>query len=236
MSDTTLTIPAAFVLGLLSTIHCIGMCGSIMGALSLSLPAHIRDNRFLRFSFVSSYNLGRITSYTIAGLIAGSVGIGLFESTGLSGGHKILQIIGVVMMVSIGFYLAGWLPQVAYFEKIGAPVWRQLEPIGRKIMPVDSIAKALVYGMVWGWLPCGLVYTVLILTLTSGGAINGALTMLAFGIGTLPTLIATGIMTSWLTRFAQSVTARRVVGVIIILMAVGSLLVPIAGEHAHYHH
>ena len=235
MIHDPVSLSAAFLIGLFSSVHCIGMCGSIIGALSLSLPATIRENRFKRFSFVTSYNIGRILSYTIAGLIAGGIGMGLFEGTGFSSGHKVLQIVGTAMMVTIGLYLAGWLPQVAYFEKIGVPIWRRLEPIGRKMMPVDSIVKAFVYGMVWGWLPCGLVYTVLIWTLTSGSAINGALTMLAFGLGTLPSLISAGIMTSWLTRFSQSQTARRVIGVLIILMAIGSLFIPIGGEHHHHH-
>ncbi len=236
MTDSPVTLSAAFLIGLFSSLHCIGMCGSIMGALSLSLPASIRDNRFKRFSFVSSYNLGRILSYSFAGLIAGAVGVGLFENTGLASGHAILRATGVVMMVLIGLYLAGWLPQLAYFERAGAPVWRKLEPIGRKMMPVDTMARAFVYGMIWGWLPCGLVYTVLLWTLTAGSAVEGALTMMAFGIGTLPTLITAGVMTSWLTRFAQSANARRVVGIVIILMAVGSLFIPIGADHSSHIH
>ncbi len=235
MIDTPVSITAAFLIGLFSTVHCIGMCGSIMGALSLSLPADIRENRLKRFSFVSCYNLGRISSYAIAGLIAGSIGMGLFQGSSLASGHGILRTVSVVMMVAIGLYLAGWLPQVSYFEKIGAPVWRRLEPIGRKMMPVDSFAKAFIYGMVWGWLPCGLVYAVLIWSLAAGSAVNGALTMLAFGLGTLPTLVAAGVMTSWLTRFSQSRKARRIVGVLVIVMAIGSLYIPIGSEHHHHH-
>jgi len=235
MINDPVSLSAAFLIGLFSTIHCIGMCGSIIGALSLSLPASIRDNRLKRFSFVTSYNIGRILSYTVAGLIAGGIGMGIFEASGLASGHTIIHTISLVMMVTIGLYLAGWLPQVAYFEKAGVPIWRQLEPIGRKMMPVDSMLKAFVYGMIWGWLPCGLVYTVLIWTLTSGSASNGALTMLAFGLGTLPTLISAGVMTSWLTRFAQSQNARRIIGIVIILLAIGSLFIPIGGEHNHHH-
>lgn len=234
MIHDPVSLSAAFLIGLFSTVHCIGMCGSIIGALSLSLPASIRDNRIKRFSFVSSYNIGRILSYTLAGLIAGAIGMGLFEGSGISSGHIILQSIGLIMMVAIGLYLAGWLPQVSYFEKVGIPVWHKLEPIGRKMMPVDSIIKAFIYGFIWGWLPCGLVYTVLLWTLTSGSAINGALTMMAFGLGTLPSLITAGIMTSWLTRFAHSQTARRVVGILIILMAIGSLFIPMGSEHHHH--
>lgn len=235
MIHDPVSITAAFLIGIFSIVHCIGMCGSIMGVLSLSLPSSIRENHIKRFSFVSSYNIGRILSYGIAGLIAGAIGAGLFEGSGFSDGHKVLRTLGTVMMIAIGLYLAGWFPQVSYLEKIGVPVWRQIEPFGRKMMPVDSIAKAFTYGLIWGWLPCGMVYTVLIWSLASGSAINGAFTMLAFGLGTLPAMITAGVMTSWLTRFAQSPTTRRIVGIIVIIMAVGSLFVSIGMEHQHHH-
>jgi len=233
MSDPV-TLTSAFLLGFFSTMHCIGMCGGIIGALSLSLPLEIRNSKPRLFTFVLSYNVGRLASYSIAGLIAGAVGTSVLQSTGFDQGHAVLRIIGVAMMVAIGLYLTGWLPQIASIEKIGIPVWKRLEPIGRKLVPVASIPKALAYGLIWGWLPCGLVYFVLIWALTAGNAINGALTMLAFGLGTLPTLITAGFMTSWITRFAHSTRARQVVGLLIIVMAIGSLLIPM--EHHHHHH
>ena len=230
MSDP-ITLTSAFLLGFFSTLHCIGMCGGIIGALSLSLPEEIRNNKTRLFTFVLSYNIGRITSYSIAGLIAGAVGTGVLQSAGFDQGHSVLKYIGVSMMVAIGLYLTGWLPQLASVEKIGVPLWKRLEPFGRKLVPVVSIPRALAYGMVWGWLPCGLVYFVLIWALTAGDAVNGALTMLAFGLGTLPTLIAAGFMTSWITRFARSARARQVVGLLIIAMAIGSLFIPMAHHH-----
>lgn len=231
MSDP-ITLTSAFLLGLFSTMHCVGMCGGIIGALSLSLPEEIRNNKARLFTFVLSYNVGRITSYSIAGLIAGAVGTSVLQSAGFDQGHSVLKYIGVAMMVAIGLYLTGWLPQLASVEKIGIPVWKRLEPLGRKLVPVVSLPRALAYGLVWGWLPCGLVYFVLIWALTAGDAIHGALTMLAFGLGTLPTLIAAGFMTSWITRFARSARARQVVGLLIIAMAIGSLFIPMA----HHHH
>ncbi len=230
MSDP-ITLTSAFLLGFFSTLHCVGMCGGIIGALSLSLPEKIRNNKTRLFTFVLSYNIGRITSYSIAGLIAGAVGTGVLQSAGFDQGHSVLKYIGVSMMVAIGLYLTGWLPQLASVEKIGIPVWKRLEPLGRKLVPVVSIPRALAYGLIWGWLPCGLVYFVLIWALTAGDAINGALTMLAFGLGTLPTLIAAGFMTSWITRFARSARARQVVGLLIIAMAIGSLFIPMAHHH-----
>ncbi len=227
-----ITLSSAFLLGLFSTVHCIGMCGGIIGALSLSLPTRIRQHKPRLLSFVLAYNIGRITSYSIAGLIAGAIGAHVLRSAGFDQGHIILKIIGTGMMIAIGLYLAGWLPQLATVEKIGIPIWKRLEPIGRKLIPVTSLPKALLYGLIWGWLPCGLVYFVLIWALTAGGALQGALTLAAFGLGTLPTLLAAGFMTSWLTRFAQSARARRTVGILIILMAIGSLLIPMQ----HHHH
>lgn len=231
MSDPV-TLTSAFLLGFFSTLHCIGMCGGIIGALSLSLPLAIRNNKTKLFAFVLTYNVGRLISYSAAGIIAGAVGTGVLQSTGFDQGHTVLRAIGIIMMIAVGLYLTGWLPQLASVEKIGIPVWKRLEPIGRKLVPVASLPKALAYGLIWGWLPCGLVYFVLIWALTSGDAVLGGLTMLAFGAGTLPTLITAGFMTSWITRFAHSKKARQVVGLLIIAMAIGSLFIPM--EHSHH--
>jgi sulfite exporter TauE/SafE len=211
------------------------MCGGIIGALSLSLPANVRNNRPRMLMFVTTYNIGRIISYSLAGLVAGAIGTGVLASAGFDQGHAVLRAIGVAMMIAIGLYLAGWVPQLASVEKIGVPIWKKLEPVGRRLLPVASLPKALAYGFIWGWLPCGLVYFVLLWALTAGNSVQGALTMLAFGLGTLPTLLATGFMTSWLTRFARSPTARQVVGLLIIAMAIGSLYLPM-GDHVHGHH
>ena len=234
--ENPITYTSAFLLGLFSTIHCVGMCGGIIGALSLSLPAHIRSDRVRMLMFVTTYNTGRIFSYSLAGLVAGAIGTGVLASTGLEQGHAILRTLGVAMMVAIGLYLAGWVPQLAVVEKIGIPVWKKLEPLGRRLLPVASLPKALAYGIIWGWLPCGLVYFVLVWALTAGNAVQGAMTMLAFGIGTLPTLLTTGFMTSWLTRFARSSTARQAVGLIIIAMAIGSLFLPMGEQMPGHHH
>ena len=234
--DNPITYTSAFLLGLFSTIHCVGMCGGIIGALSLSLPAEIRSDKPRMLAFVATYNIGRILSYSLAGLVAGAIGTSVLSSIGFDQGHAVLRAIGVAMMIAIGLYLAGWVPQLAIIEKIGVPVWRKLEPLGRSLLPVASLPKAMAYGLIWGWLPCGLVYFVLVWALTAGNAVQGALTMLAFGLGTLPTLLATGFMTSWLTRFARSSTARQVVGLLIVAMAIGSLFVPMGEQLPGHHH
>ena len=247
--DTSATLTSAFLLGLFTTLHCVGMCGGIIGALSLGLPEKIRNNKLHLLFFVGTYNFGRIISYSLAGLLAGTLGTEILTSIGFKQGHQILQYIGVVMMITVGFYLAGWLPQLAYVEKAGRPLWKKLEPFGRRLLPVSNPFKALLYGLIWGWLPCGMVYFVLVWALSAGSALQGATLMLAFGLGTLPTLLAAGFMASWLTRFARNPKVRSIAGLLIIAMAIGSLFIPMQhndhgtapsdhmdqSEHMHHH-
>lgn len=184
--DTPLTLSAAFILGLFSTLHCVGMCGGIVGALSLSLPNQIKSNRLRLSLYLIALNTGRIMSYMLAGLIAGSVGAQIM--TVFNNGHTILQASGVAMMIAMGLYIAGWLPQLTLIEKLGIPIWKKLEPVSRRFLPISNLPQALAYGLIWGWLPCGMVYFVVLWTLNSGSAWQGALTMLSFGAGTFSTL------------------------------------------------
>ena len=247
--DAPLTLGSAFLLGLFTTLHCVGMCGGIIGALSLSLPAKIRDNKAQLLFFVATYNIGRISSYALAGLLAGAIGSTAFTSAGFEQGHQLLKYVATAMMVAVGLYLSGWLPQLANVERMGVPLWKKIEPFGRRLLPISTPLKALSYGLIWGWLPCGMVYFVLVWALSAGNAIQGALLMLAFGLGTLPTLLAAGFMTSRLTRFAANPKVRSIVGLLIIAMAIGSLFIPMQhnnpddtqpdqmdhSEHMHHH-
>ena len=205
-----------------------------MGALSLSLPIEIRQKKLAQFKFVLLYNIGRLLSYTAAGMVAGAFGIEILKALGLEQAHDVLRYLGVIFMVAIGLYLAGWFPQVAQLERVGRPVWQHIEPYARKLMPVNTPLKALIYGIAWGWLPCGLVYVVLLMTVTAGSAMQGASMMLAFGLGTLPTMMSAGIMASWISRFSRSQLTRQIIGLIIVAMAVASLF--IGGGDVHHHH
>lgn len=204
-----------------------------MGALSLSLPEEIRTKKYYLLAFVSLINIGRILSYTVAGLVAGAFGVEILKAVGLDNAHEILRYVAVIFMVAIGLYLAGWFPQLVKLERIGQPVWRTIEPFARKMMPINSPLRALVYGMTWGWLPCGLVYVVLLMAVAAGSAIQGSLMMMAFGIGTLPTLFSVGIMATWFRRYAGSDKMRQLIGIIIIVMALASLLIGTADTQHH---
>jgi len=236
--DAPQTISSILVIGLLSSLHCLGMCGGIMGALSLSLPAEVRENRVQIGLFVTAYNLGRISSYMLAGALAGAFGVEVLEWLGLNddSGHAILRMFGAVFVVLIGLYLGGWFPQLIKLEKLGQPVWKIIEPVARRLMPIKTPYQALLYGMLWGWLPCGLVYVILLMTVTSGSAVQGALMMGAFGLGTLPAMLSAGVMLGWVRKLGQSIHARKIIAVILIVTAIASLFIGVGDAGHHQHH
>ena len=215
----------AFLMGLFGTLHCVGMCGSIMGILTFSLPQRIRSHPARLVNYLGYYNLGRLISYALAGMLAGGFGSGLLFSLSPETGHTILLLLATGLMIATGFYLAGWFPALAYLERLGAPVWNKLEPLGRRLLPVQSPLQALFYGLIWGWLPCGLVYSALFIALGQGNWSQGGLFMLLFGLGTLPANLGTGIFAQQIMRIARNPQWRISAGIALILFALTGLLV-----------
>lgn len=232
MELITTSVLSAFLLGLFSTAHCIAMCGSVIGALTLSLPATIRQSPKAMLPYVLNYNLGRIISYALAGALVAALVSPLDDL----GGLQWLRYVSVVFMIAMGLYLAGWLPRFAQIEKIGTPVWRFLQPLGQKLLPVKSLKQAFGFGAIWGWLPCGLVYAALVMAATSGDALTGGMTMLAFGLGTLPAVMGAGLFVGFLSSLARNIWFRRAAGVLIILMALAVLVAPALLLHDHAQH
>ena len=196
---------AVFLVGLLGGAHCAGMCGGIVSALTLQMPGR-SDAEGPAWIVHLAYNLGRISSYGIAGALIGALG-----SLGLLLNHwlpvqMILYVAANLMMIALGLQLAGLTQAMAGAERAGQWLWRHVQPATRRFLPVRGVAQAFPLGMLWGWLPCGLVYSVLTMTLLSGSAIRGAATMLAFGVGTLPNLMLAGLL---LVRFRSMVQGRR---------------------------
>ena len=216
---------AAFLIGLFGAVHCVGMCGSIIGVLTLSLPREIREQPPRLVSHLLFYSAGRLLSYVLAGILAGAFGSGLLYSISPQSGHKVLLLIATGLMVAVGFYLAGWFPRLAYMERMGAPIWRRLEPLGRRLLPVKSPLQALLYGMIWGWLPCGLVYSALFIALAHGNYLAGGVFMLMFGLGTLPAVVGTGIFADQLLRWARNPQIRMYAGIILVVLALWGLLI-----------
>jgi hypothetical protein len=209
----------ALLMGLFSALHCLGMCGSIIGSLTLSLRREIREQKSQLLPFVLCYNFGRISSYALGGMFAGLLHHVLSLPFDEGHGHRMLQIVSALVMASAGLHIAGWFPRFAYIEKFGAQFWRRIEPYGRRLMPVETLPQAYVFGLIWGWLPCGLVYTALALAATADSVFRSTVTMLAFGVGTLPAVAGVGIMTSLLVRLSRMNKFRQVTGITLILLA-----------------
>ncbi|WP_456413259.1 sulfite exporter TauE/SafE family protein [Thiolapillus sp.] len=214
----------AFLMGLFGALHCVGMCGSIMGVLTFSLPMETRKKPVRLIGYLGYYSLGRILSYSLAGAVAGGFGAGLLFQISPQYGHSILLLTATLLMIAVGLYLAGWFPAFARIEKAGAPIWKKLEPLGRKLLPVSSPLQAVLYGMIWGWLPCGLVYSALFIALGQGSMLQGGVFMLLFGLGTLPAIMATGIFADQILRFSRNPQMRMFAGILLILFALTGLI------------
>ncbi|HRJ53464.1 MAG TPA: sulfite exporter TauE/SafE family protein [Candidatus Thiothrix moscowensis] len=209
---------AAFLVGLLGGIHCLGMCGGIVSALTFSLPATQRNSLGNLLPMLLAYNTGRISGYVLAGGLAGGLGAAFLSFAGLESLRHFLQIFAALFMIALGLYLAGIWMGVARIENAGRRLWRHVEPMGRRFMPLDSPGKALPLGFIWGWLPCGLVYSVLIWSLSAASITEGALLMLAFGLGTLPNLLLMGAAAAKLAKFTRNPLVKRIAGLLVVTL------------------
>lgn len=209
---------AVFLVGLMGAVHCFGMCGGIVGALTYQLP---QDRA--RWPFHLAYSIGRIASYVVAGAIVGSIGqAGMLLRDEAPIQHLAFGL-SSIMLILLGLHMAGLWGAVRHVERIGSALWRRIQPLTKRVLPVTSIPRALSLGALWGWLPCGLVYSVLIVALSSASATRGALVMLAFGLGTLPSLLALGFFWDRCRTWVQSPRVRLVAGLIVVLFGVYGL-------------
>ena len=204
---------AAFVSGLVGGVHCVGMCGGIVAALSLGLPGA----RFtLQLPYHLAYNTGRIVSYVLAGALMGGMGMLLAGWLPVAVAQRLLLGLAGIVMLLLGLYLAGWWRLLAATERAGMALWRRIEPRARRLLPIRDPLQAFKVGLLWGWLPCGLVYAMLINAVGTGSPWGGALVMFAFGLGTLPNLIGMGALAGAAARLAHSTRARQAAGGILI--------------------
>ncbi|MFZ2853728.1 MAG: sulfite exporter TauE/SafE family protein [Rhodocyclaceae bacterium] len=205
-----------FLVGLLGGTHCVGMCGGIVGALSMGGAP--------RFSLHLAYSSGRIFSYALAGALAGALG-GL--SVSLSGQlplRIVLYALANLMLVALGLYLIGITRALAFTERFGKRLWLHLQPLSKRYLPARSVAQAFPLGLLWGWLPCGLVYSALVTAMTSGSAIEGAGLMLAFGAGTLPNLLLAGLLAVRLRAYAAMPSVRWLAGLLVLGFGIWGLI------------
>ncbi len=230
MDPTGLGLPpllAAFVFGLLGGAHCIGMCGGIMSALTFAVPPSMRNPARLS-GLLLGYNLGRILSYMAAGALVAALGtvIALAPATRL-----VLQVFAAIMLILMALYIADWWKGLLKVEAVGKRLWRHLEPFSRRLMPVVKVPQAMALGAIWGWLPCGLVYSMLAWSLAIADPAQGAMLMGAFGLGTLPALLATGLAARQLGALIRHRATRTLAALLIILFAVWQLFSALPHGH-----
>lgn len=213
------SLTAALLVGLLGGGHCAGMCGPIVGAVTVTMPG----NR-PRLDLVLVYNLGRILTYTLAGALAGAIGASSYFLDHILPVQQLLYGLASLMLIVLGLYLAGIWHGVTAIEAIGRHLWRYLQPLSGKLLPVRHLPQALGLGLVWGWLPCGLVYSVLVAAIATGDPLKGASLMLAFGLGTLPALMAMGMAAVRLKRWLQDAWVRRISGLTVLAFGMVGLV------------
>lgn len=206
------------MVGLLGGIHCLGMCGGVVGTLAFSVKPEVQLYWWRMLPYQLSYNLGRISSYALFGAVFGFLGHSLVSLTSFLPVQQTLLLFSGLFMVLLGLYLAGWWNGVVVIERLGAGIWQRLQPLAKKALPVNNLYQAWLYGAIWGWLPCGLVYSMLIVALSAGGSLEGAGVMLAFGLGTLPNLLLMGSFAFFFTRLSRNQRVRQVAGILVILM------------------
>lgn len=223
MPDLLPLLGSALVLGLLGGGHCLGMCGGLMGALTLAIP---REQRGGRLRLLLAYNLGRVLSYACAGLLLGLAGWAVASSPAALA----LRVVAALLLIAMGLYLAGWWSGLTRIEALGRGLWRHIQPVATRLLPVSSLPRALLLGALWGWLPCGLVYSTLLWAASQGNAGYSATLMLAFGLGTWPVLLATGLAAERVNSLLRRRSVRMAGGLLVILFGLWTL----PGPHQHW--
>jgi len=194
-------LPAAMLAaGLAAGAHCVGMCGGIVAAFDSSAARTIPIREKVDWARRVVFNLGRISTYAAAGALAGALGAGVYASGALPA-QATLQVVANVVLILIGLHLAGAGRLFARLESLGLPLWRRIQPLAGRLLAGRSLPRAYVAGLAWGWLPCGMVYAALAAAAFAGGPAGGALGMAAFGLGTLPFLLAAGWFAARLRRW-----------------------------------
>ena len=215
MNHEPISLLAAFMIGLLGAGHCLGMCGGIINALSMAPSRSVS-----KVGVLAGYNLGRLTSYTFIGFIAGLLGWGLSQHSTVAVGLRIAA--GIILILS-GLYIGGFWNGLLKIEALGQGLWKLIQPMAAKLMPVQSTGQAFVLGMFWGWLPCGLIYSTAIWASMAGNALESALLMLCFGLGTLPAILATGMAAQKLSKVLNNRNFKKISGVLLVLFGIWTL-------------
>lgn len=218
--DLYLSYPSAFLIGLLGSTHCLGMCGGISASLSMALPVG-RGFRLRQSMMLLAFNAGRIGSYCLIAALVALASTSAAAHWNAAG--PILRTLAGVLLIFMGLSMGRWWQGIRYVERVGAPVWRHLSPLTRRLLPVHNGGQALALGALWGWLPCGLIYSTLGWAALQPSVGSAALTMLFFGLGTLPSMLATGFAANGIRGLQGHRLFRKVTGAMLILFGLWTL-------------
>lgn len=221
---------SALALGLLGSMHCVGMCGGLQTL--LNRPQAIRTPLENQCHLVA-INLGRVALYSLAGAIFGFIGAELGTQLNVPGWSVVLRQLTAVMIIIVGLQLLLKIERpLVFLEKAGYSLWVRIQPLLHRPSPA-SYSQSFRRGLLWGFLPCGLVYSVLTIATVSGSAAGDLLTMLGFGLGTLPALLLTGFVLWKFKQVLQLSLVRRGGGVFLILVGV-FILAPTVLKHGNH--
>lgn len=225
---------AALMLGLLGSSHCIAMCGGIASALSVGM-----EDPAQRWQRLLAFHAGRVLSYSAIGLLLGGALAALSQQLQLL--TLLLRLTAGLLLIAMGLYIANWWRGLTRLEQLGAPLWNRLQPLVSKLLPVTSVGRALCLGGLWGWLPCGLVYSTLGWAVSADGAAAAAGRMFFFGLGTLPAMLTLSLAADRGNRWLQHQGTRRIAGTLLIVYGAWTLANPVMhhwqdGHLAHSEH
>ena len=215
-----LSYPSAFLIGLLGSTHCLGMCGGISASLSMALPVG-RGFRMRQTLLLLAFNLGRIGSYALIAALVALVSTTAARQSQTAG--LLLMTLAGLLLIFMGLSMGQWWQGIRFVEKVGAPIWRWLSPFTKGLLPIHHSWQALALGSLWGWLPCGLVYSTLGWAALQPTVPSAALTMVFFGLGTLPSMLATGYAANWIRGLKSNQGFRKLSGVLLILFGLWTL-------------
>lgn len=223
MSEVLPLISAALLAGLLGSAHCLGMCAGISGLFAVNAGvASLRT----QLPYALIYNIGRVVSYAVLGVIVGSFGSVIIKASPALAGS--IRILSGAIIILVGLKVAFDLRLLNVIERMGASLWSRIAPAAKSLVPVTSIPKALGLGLLWGWLPCGLVYSVLMIAATSADPAAGAMTMIAFGAGTMPAMVLTGLGAAKVSLFLRNRGTRLGLGLLIVAMGLLTTMMPLS--------
>lgn len=216
-------LPVAFLAGLFGGGHCLGMCGPIVMVFESPAPA---ANGFSALTRRLAYNIGRMLFYMLLGVVAGAAGMVLTRMAGVDAGLTVLRVLAAVLVIALGLNLLFNVKLLRYLESSGSIIWRRMSPLAKHVVPMSNPVRALGAGFIWGALPCGLVYSAVAIAATTGSGMGGGLVMLAFWLGTLPSLLLAGASARKLGQWSERPLLRRITGTAMVLVGLFALLMP----------